>query len=104
MRSRELQNRGLSLISGAMYQSAEHVLSFLKALRAELAFYLGCLNLRDRLAQIGESIVFPEPADAPQRFRCRNLRDVCLALTMERLVVGNDVDADGKPLRDHHRR
>lgn len=94
----ELQNRGLSLISGAVYQSAEHVLSFLKALRAELAFYLGCLNLRDRLDQIGEPIAFPEPADLPGRFRCRNLRDVCLALTMNRPVVGNDVDADDKPL------
>jgi hypothetical protein len=94
----ELQNRGLSLISGAVYQSAEHVLSFLKALRAELAFHLGCLNLRDRLAQIGESIAFPEPSDAPRRFRCRNLRDVSLALTMGRPVVGSDVDARDKPL------
>jgi hypothetical protein len=94
----ELQGRGLSLISDAIYQSAEHVLSFIKALRAELAFYLGCLNLKDRLDQIGEPLTFPEPIEAQAHFRCRNLRDVCLALTMGRPVVGNDVDADGKPL------
>jgi hypothetical protein len=94
----ELQTRGLSLISDALYQSAEHVLGFLKALRAELAFYVGCLNLRDQLAQIGEPIAFPEATDVPRRFFCRNLRDACLALTMGRRVVGNDVDANDKPL------
>lgn len=94
----ELQDRGLRLISDALYQSAEHVLGFLKALRAELAFYIGCLNLRDRLARIGEAITFPEGTDVRQQFVCRNLRDVCLALTMGRTVVGNDVNAMGKPL------
>jgi hypothetical protein len=94
----ELQHRGLSLISDALYQSAEHVLGFLQALRAELAFYIGCLNLADQLARIGETIAFPEATDVPRRFHCRNLRDVCLALTMQQRVVGNDADADGKPL------
>jgi MutS-like protein len=94
----ELRNRGLSLISDALYRSAEHVLSFLKALRAELGFYIGCLNLREQLSRIGESIAFPEANEGQRRFRCRNLRDVCLALTMGRSVVGNDVDANGKPL------
>ena len=94
----ELQNRGLSLISDAVYQSAEHVLNFLKALRAELAFYIGCINLKEQLARIGEAIAFPEASEFPGGFRCHNLRDVCLALTMGRRVVGNDVDANGRPL------
>jgi hypothetical protein len=94
----ELKNRGLGLISDALYQSAQHVLGFLKALCAELAFYIGCLNLADQLTGIGEAIAFPEPMEATRRFRCRNLRDVCLALTMGTKVVGNDVNADGKPL------
>ncbi len=94
----ELQNRGLRLISDAVYQSAEHVLNFLKALRAELAFYIGCLNLKEQLARIGESIAFPEAEVGQRRFASRNLSDVCLALTMGRAVVGNDVDANSKPL------
>jgi hypothetical protein len=94
----ELQNRGLSLISDAVYQSAEHVLNFLKALRAELAFYLACLNLKDQLDRIGEPTAFPEARQDGGCFHCRNLRDVCLALTMGRPAVGNDVDANGKPL------
>ncbi|OJU26661.1 MAG: hypothetical protein BGN91_09630 [Nitrobacter sp. 62-13] len=94
----ELQDRGLSLISDAIYQSAEHVLDFIKSLRAELAFYLGCLNLQERFDQIGEPVAFPEPRASQGHFRCRNLRDACLALTVGRPVVGNDVDAEGKPL------
>jgi len=94
----ELQNRGLSLISDAVYQSAEHVLHFLKALRVELAFYLGCINLKEQLDRVGESIAFPDIPQDEARFRCRNLRDVCLALTIGRPVVGNDVDAESKPL------
>lgn len=94
----ELQSRGLILISDALFQSAEHVLAFLKALRAELAFYIGCLNLADHLGRIGESIAFPEPIEVPRHFHCRNLRDICLALTMDGKVIGNDVDADGKRL------
>jgi MutS domain V len=95
---RELKNRGLSLISDALYQSAEHVLGFLKTLRLELAFYIACLNLQEQLARIEESIAFPEVYAVAPRFSCRNLRDVCLALTMGRNVVGNDVDANGKAL------
>jgi hypothetical protein len=94
----ELQGRGLRLISDAVYQSAEHVLGFLKALRAELAFYIGCLNIQQALERIGERFAFPEPQEQPYRFRCRNLRDTCLALTLRGAPVGNDVDADGKPL------
>lgn len=94
----ELQGRGLSLISDAIYQSAEHVLNFIKALRAELAFYLACLNLKEHFDQIGEPVAFPEPCEGRSHFRCKNLRDACLALTMGRPVVGNDVDAEGKPL------
>ncbi|CAM5460347.1 Endonuclease MutS2 [Afipia felis] len=94
----ELKERGLRLISDALYRSAEHVLNFLKALRAELAFYIGCINLHERLVQIGETTCFPEVTEAPGHFSCRNLRDTCLALTMNQKVVGNDVDANGKPL------
>ncbi len=94
----ELQSRGLVQISDAIYQSAEHVLAFIRALRTELAFYVGCLNLREQLDRIGESVTFPEVGDGGRRFQCQNLRDVCLALTMGRCVVGNDVDANGKSL------
>jgi len=93
-----LQNGGLGLISDALYAAAEHVLAFVTATRAELAFYVAALNLHDRLAAIGELVTFPNAAPDASIFHCRDLRDPSLALTMERPAVGNDIDADGRPL------
>jgi len=95
----ELRDRGINRVANALAQSADHIEDFFKMLRIELAFYIGCLNLHDRLGEMGEPTVFPEPAAAGRR-RCsfKGLYDVCLALTMNRKIVGNRVDADNKEL------
>jgi hypothetical protein len=95
----ELQDRGIHLAGNALAQSADHIFAFFEMLRLELAFYVGCLNLRDRLARIGEPVAVPVPAAATQRRHAfHGLYDVCLALSMQRPVVPNAVDADGKSL------
>ncbi|RMD60985.1 DNA mismatch repair protein MutS, partial [Candidatus Parcubacteria bacterium] len=95
----ELKDRGLNQVANAVAQSAEHVESFLNVLRLELAFYIGCLNLAEQLAQLEEPIAFPEPAPAGERrLSCQEMYDVTLALTMQRKVVGNEITADGKDL------
>jgi len=93
----ELRDRGLVRAANAVAQAAKHIEDFFNVLRWELAFYLGCLNLREQLVQIGEPFAFPRLAPAGERrFSCQGLYDVSLALTMKRKVVGNDVSADGK--------
>ena len=68
-------------------------------LKTELAFYVGCLNLRDRLEATGAPMALPHPAAAGTRgLRCRGLYDVCLALTLGRPAVGNALEADGMSL------
>lgn len=95
----ELRDRGVNLVANALAQSTDHVLSFFEMLRVELAFYVGCLNLRDRLAAMGAATCFPEPqAVGARRHRCRELYDVSLALTMGRRIVANTVDADRQSL------
>jgi DNA mismatch repair ATPase MutS len=95
----ELKDRGINLVANAVAQSADHILSFFRMLQTELAFYIGAVNLHEKLAQIGGPSVFPAPvALGERRFSCAELYDVCLALTMNRRVVGNDVDADRKDL------
>jgi len=95
----ELRTRGINLVANALAQSADHVLSFFEALRTELAFYVGCLNLRDRLAAKGEPLCFPAPEPGVTRaHRFNGLYDVCLTLHMEPRVVGNAVNAEGKSL------
>jgi DNA mismatch repair ATPase MutS len=95
----EYRERGINLVANAVAQAADHIDSFLTVLRNELAFYIGCLNLADQLAQIGEPIAFPGPAAANERrHACRGLYDVCLALTQKQTIVGNEVNADHKDL------
>lgn len=95
----ELRDRGIHLVANALAQSSDHVLSFFEMLRVDLGFYVGCLNLHDRLASQDEPIGIPRPilpGERKQRFT--GLYDVCLSLHMGRKVVGNAVNADGKSL------
>jgi DNA mismatch repair ATPase MutS len=95
----ELRDRGVNLVANAVAQSADHIDIFFKALRLELAFYIGCMNLSEKLAQLGEPIVFPQPAyPSERRLSFTSLYDVALALTMKQKVVDNDVNADNKDL------
>ncbi|MGB6066587.1 MAG: hypothetical protein WBG50_17420 [Desulfomonilaceae bacterium] len=95
----ELRNRGIRLVANALAQSADHIDSFFEMLRVELAFYIGCLNLSEQLAEMGEPISFPRPVAAGERKHSfKGLYDVCLALTMRQGVVGNDVNADNEDL------
>jgi len=95
----ELRDRGINLVANAVAQSADHIDSFLKMLRIELAFYVGCLNLQEQLAQLGEPTSFPLPMDSGElRHSFTGLYDVCLALTMKHQIVGNDVNADNRDL------
>ncbi len=94
----DIADRGINLVANAAAQSADHVSSFFAMLRAELGFYVGCLNLRDRLTARGQPLAFPVPCPSDSsEFSCSDLRDASLALLSES-VVGNDVDADGKSL------
>ena len=95
----DLTSRGINLVANAAAQSADHIGSYFAMLRGELGFYVGCLNLADRLAAKGVPTSVPEPAQlSPLTFSCTDLRDACLELQSEGAVVGNDVQADGKPL------
>ena len=54
-------------------------------LRAELGFYVGCLNLRDRLTARGQPVCYPVAgrASAPRTGLCaRGLYDASLALSL----------------------
>lgn len=95
----ELHDRGINLVANALAQSTDHILSFFEMFRAEMAFYIGCLNLHDTLAPLGAPIAFPQPAAVGERILgCSGLYDVCLALQMGRSVVGNTLNANGKSL------
>jgi DNA mismatch repair ATPase MutS len=95
----EIKARGIVLVANALAQSVENVVTFFSSLRSELAFYVGCLNLRSALATKGEPVCtpVPMPADSPC-FRATGLFDPCLSLRMDGRTVGNDLNADSKAL------
>jgi hypothetical protein len=95
----DLASRGLNLVASAAAQSADHIGSYFTMLRAELGFYVGCLNLAELLAAKGVPLAVPAPQQmSPPTLSCTDLRDPCLALRSEGTVVGNDVQADRKLL------
>ncbi|HUA46151.1 MAG TPA: hypothetical protein VMA77_13050 [Solirubrobacteraceae bacterium] len=95
----ELEERGVNLVANATAQAVDHVHSFFIMLRVEIGFYVGCLNLAERLAEMGGPTAFPVPVAKDElALSARGLYDVCLRLTSTDAVLGNDIDADGKSL------
>ena len=95
----DLTSRGINLVANAAAQSADHIGSYFTMLRAELGFYVSCLNLADRLAAKKVPVAVPDPAPpSPLTFSCADLRDTCLELASPGRVTGNDVQGDGKSL------
>jgi len=94
-----LHDQGIGFTANAMAQSKDHVRNFFNTLRAELAFYVGCVNLHEVLAAKGEPVCTPSPQ--PPELQClsfRGLYDIGLSLSVRGRVVGNDADADRKGL------
>jgi DNA mismatch repair ATPase MutS len=95
----ELRGRGINLVANAAAQSADHILSFFTMLRVELGFYVGCLNLHRRLTGKGDPVCFPVPvASREPALSAKGLYEVCLSLSVDARVVGNDLDADNRRL------
>jgi hypothetical protein len=95
----EIRGKGINLVANSVAQSADHVKSFFSMLRLELAFYLGCINLHDRLVAKQEPVCLPQPLAAGQlTLTAEGIYDVCLTLHLENPAVGNEVNADGKLL------
>ncbi|MEW6560023.1 MAG: DNA mismatch repair protein MutS [Pseudomonadota bacterium] len=95
----ELVDRGINDVANAMAQATDHVLSFFELLRAELGFYVACLNLHRKLTEWGVALCLPEfhPMGS-QSLEARALCDPTLALTLKHAPVSNDVTANSKSL------
>jgi hypothetical protein len=96
---REVENRGVAVAANALAQSVDHVRDFFIALRTELAFYVGCLNLDAGVRGRGQPLCFPVVSEAQERkLSGQTLYDICLLLTSRSAVEGNDPEAEDKNL------
>jgi DNA mismatch repair ATPase MutS len=95
----EMKDRGLNSVANTLAQSTDHIDHFFQMLRTELAFYDSCLNLSEQLDRLNEPVCFPTPLPASERSHSFDgLYDICLALTVQKAVVGNEAQAVGKDL------
>jgi hypothetical protein len=95
----EIRDQGVNLIANALAQSTDHILSFFEMLRTELAFYIGCLNLHRRFAELEQPVCIPVAcAIGTSRLAFVGLSDASLLLNGQHPVIANDLDADGKQL------
>jgi hypothetical protein len=96
---KDMENRGLREVAGVVGQARDHVKAFFAALRKELAFYVGALNLYDALEQASAPLATPTLAAAGEiDFSAEDLYDVALALTLGRSPVPNAVAGKDKTL------
>ncbi len=92
----DLLNRGTNSIANEVGQAVDHLSSFFAALRTELAFYVGSLNLRAALHAKDERTCRPSVHRWEEEIlEFTDLKDVALTLQGPARVVGNDSRATG---------
>jgi hypothetical protein len=100
----ELEDRGLNIASNAVAQSVDHVKSFFVMLRAEIGFYISCLNLRDRLADKDEPVCLPDPrATGEPALSAQGIYDVS-DVDSQAASGGQRHQRQRQTAGDHHRR
>ncbi len=96
---RGIRDRGITDTASTLAQSAKHVLHFFETLRAELAFYVGALNLHERLQAAGVATCLPAFAPIGScQLQATGLCNPVLALCTQSGVVASDCAADGMDL------
>lgn len=91
----DIRARGSARVADALGQATDGVLAFFATLRAELGFYIACLNLHDELAAHGVATTAPDPRPAAEgALTAKGLRDAALALHLPDPPVASDVNAD----------
>ncbi len=94
----ELADLGINRVANLLARANDRLVGFISMLRYELGFYIGCLNLEERLAGEPTCLPTPEPVGR-QMLSCHGLYDVCLRLTApSQQMVGNDLNADDTSL------
>lgn len=95
-----LVGQSLERVVDVVSHATDTIGDFFHTLRTELAFYVGCVNLFERLQGDGYAACFPKPL--PQgsgtSFSFRSLRDPALCLSTGSAIEGNSIDGHGRLL------
>ncbi len=99
------RDRATSEATSILKQAAKSLEDFMSMLRNELAFYVGCINLMDKMRELSMPVCVPDMLSSDSNERVwQGLYDVSLALTKEAAVVGNDLSAKGIRFNNYWRK
>ncbi len=93
-----LKEQGVNLVADAAAQSADHIIDFFSHLRRELAFYVGAVNLKQRLRATQETCMPAPQPPASWTLSVSGLVDVGLAVRSSAPPVPNGLEASGTSL------
>ena len=92
-------DEALISIAPSVCNLVNDIVEYLKKSREEMAFYIGAINLYDKLIKKGMPICTPKAYSNEEHvFKCDGLYDVALALQSNEAVVGNTLDSNSKSI------
>lgn len=91
------QDRAINEAANTMAQASDNVEAFIRNLQMELAFYVGALNLYERMKELQLPVTFPVPCPGNTR-HWQGLYDGSLALLTRGAVTSNTLSSRNKPL------
>ncbi|QVL36195.1 MutS-related protein [Aminirod propionatiphilus] len=93
----EITGKGINYVANSTARAAESLLSFFKTLKKEIAFYVGCINLKNLITSKKASLSFPFPSNSiKRRLYFRKLYDICLFLKIDKQIISNSLNIGGK--------
>ena len=93
------KDRALNEAANAMAQASEYLDGFLKLLCNELAFFVGNINLSEKISETGMPFCIPDIENRQSKRRMWNdMYDLSLALIKNAKVCGNDFDSKDKDI------
>ena len=87
----ELRDDAIHDVAVILGRANDHVVAFFRQLRWEAGFYVGCVQLQERLTAIGVGVCWPEPAAERDALSASGLSCLSLALRTGAPPVPNDL-------------
>ncbi len=91
----ELRDDALCDVTGILARANSHVLGFFRQLRWEAGFYVGCLQLHERVAAAGVSVCWPDPEPPGTAPAAEGLVSLSLVVRSGVAPTANDLEPGG---------
>lgn len=90
----ELRDDAIYQVARVLAEATEHIIGFFRQLQWEAGFYVGCLQLHERLRRAGVQLCWPEPiGSGGPLLETSGLASIGLALRTGSAPVANDLTA-----------